>query len=67
MKGGLPLMCRLASAASDDALFYQYYPAYPFLFCPGCSSFNFAGVFKFSRSFVEPAMLCHFANTAEFA
>jgi hypothetical protein len=25
MKGGLPLICRLASTASDDALFYQYY------------------------------------------
>jgi hypothetical protein len=23
MKGGMPLMCRLASAASDDNLFYQ--------------------------------------------
>jgi hypothetical protein len=67
MKGGLPLMCRLASAASDDALFYQYDPAHPFLFCPGCSSFNFAGVFKCSRSFVEAATLCPFANTAEFA
>ena len=23
MKGGMPLICRLASAANDDALFYQ--------------------------------------------
>jgi hypothetical protein len=61
MKGGLPLMCRLASAASDDALFYQYYP--------GCTSiFVLSGLLliQLRRCFQVFEKLCRSGHVVSF-
>ena len=61
MKGGLPLMCRLASAASDDALFYQYYP--------GCTSiFVLSGLLliQLRRCFQVFEKLCRTGHVVSF-
>ncbi len=56
-------MCRLASAASDDALFYQCYPAHPFFVLSGLLLIQLRRCFQvFEKLCRTGHVLCHFAN-----